>query len=473
MKQSLSKSETPFHVSVEPDVETFIVGPSYALLRRELGAFTGSLEPGIYKFKFRRGTEILEQLQEIPAATNAPVSIVPSRELQLETAVPRARSSRSMPKHVAAARDMSRQTQLHVGAGSSVYVFMRNDPEAPPRDPASGFTLHALDDTLIADLAQLAVRDDPAAPTCAAFNVELAPGAYRLRYSGDGEPVEQIVIACAGWQTQVFLLHDRPRSSSPSPPLASASILMCRDGFNPEDELLHLADAARVALTLDRERMPRALLTRLLNDKFDSPMLGIYAAHAIASSGAKDEMLGRVLDALEGLLPGHPDVVALRAASSTNLEIDHPPMLRSSWKALVAASVEGKVRFPPGSLASRIPPSLTPGTPWLIWEVNALLAAEGVEHDVTGDLAAIQSMIEQEPIATEDRPLHLDGWEGAVFSYLQRRTPGSGAMESLESTPVLMDERGIARAFGTTVQHVQTTVAGLAEKLKTLDVTKK
>jgi hypothetical protein len=389
---------------------------------------------------------------------------------------------------------MSRTTQAHAGSGSSIYIFIRMDADAPPRDPAKGFALHALDDTKIGDIEAQAVRDDPNHPTSAAFNISVAPGAYRLRYDDGTEAREQILIASGGWQTQAFLLHQAPvslessegtRSVTPHP-LANASVLMSTGEFDPDSELIELADSARIALSLGRVRMPRDLTSKLLMDKFESPMLGLYAAHAIALAGGKekDGLLERVIAALQSMIPDHPDVVALRLGSAHDVVIDTPPMLRSSWNALVDANLDGKVSFREGSLASRLPTSFVGDTPWLIWSVDALVPVEAASpRDVKADLAEIQSLIEttahqENPPA----PVELTGWEEAIYSYLQRRasyqreedSSDNAALESITrspaarpSAPSQLDERAIARAFGTTVNHVQSTVAKLAAKLKT------
>lgn len=468
----MSSSETPYRVPVDPDVETLIISSSFTVLRREVGPFSGSLPPGLYKFKFLRGASSAEQLVEIPGGAAQPVTVAPrADDLALDTAVPTARSKRAVPRQVSAAREMSQQTQAKRGAGgSSIYVFVRNDAEAPPRDPAAGFTLHALDDSLVADLGKEAVRDDAHQPSCAAFNIDVEPGPYRLRFHDGEEALEQMVIASRHWQTQVFLIHRRAAEGETAHPLANASVLMCRGGFNPDDEMMHLADAARVALGLGRVRMPRELVSRLLGEKFDNPMLGIYAAHAVAAGG-KSEMLPRLLEVLESMVPGHPDVVALRLDSAEGVEIETPPMLRSSWNRIVAASLDGKVALCAGSLASRLPPSVLTGTPWLIWSAGELLPAEATAHrDIGADLDEIARMAGAEAEEWMRKKLgegwRLSEWEEAVYSYLQRRASHQRSDTGLESMLPRLDERGIARAFGTTVGHVQATVAGLAAKLK-------
>jgi hypothetical protein len=468
----MTRSETPFRVEVESDVETFIIATDYALIRRELGSFTGKLPSGIYKFKFRRGTSIVEGLRELPA--NPPEAVVikpPEGALELESPVPMAHSKYTETRQVEAARVTSRKKHVtHGQDGSSIYVFVRNAPGAPPRDVRAGLSLHALDESVVAGSTQFEAGADA---SCAALNVEVEPASYRLRMLGPDGPVEQIVVASPGWQTQVFLLHE-PAESVPA--LATASVLMCRGGFNPDDEMLRLAESARIALTMQRGTMPRQLMSRLLNEKAENPMLGIYGAHAMVLSGGNDELLERVLQVLESLLPGHPDVTALRLGSASGVVIDTPPMLRTSWNAIVAANADGRLSLTPGSLASRIPATLDGGTPWLIWNVDALLdPAATTERNVEADLSALEALIagsldtEGDPAAPE-----LSGPEEALYSYIRSRASAArygredegAALESVAIQSIGLNDRRLARAFGTTVQQVQTTVSNLASKLK-------
>ncbi|HVG23128.1 MAG TPA: hypothetical protein VND45_03150 [Thermoanaerobaculia bacterium] len=470
----MTLSETPYHVDVESDVETFVIAPDYSLLRRELGPFSGTLPSGIYKFKFRRGTTLVEDLYELPPTVAEPVAIAPRHELELESAVPLQPSRQTDARQVTAARDASHKTQLTRGqGGSSIYIFVRNAPDAPPRSVAAGLSLYTLDGAPVADASDFEISGEESSQ-CAAFNVTVEPGAYRLRMSEAERTLEQIVVASPGWQTQIFLLHEAPTTVARPMALATASVLICRGGFDPGDEMLRLAEAARIALTMQRGTIPRHLVTRLLDEKFEHPMLGIYAAHAIAMRGGNDDgLLEHVLQALERLVPGHPDVVALRLESQSGMVIDTPPMLRTSWNAIVAANADGRLSLAPRSLASRIPASLAGGTPWLIWDVESLLQPEATEErNVESDLLSIDALIhatldsDEEPVVST-----LSGTEEALYSYLRSRASAVKqrvvTLEGLESTrPRMIDDRRLARAFGTTVQQVQTTVTTLAGKLK-------
>jgi len=448
-----ASTEPNVTIQAPRDVETFIIDHAFNLVTRGLGDFTASLPPGLYKFKFRRGLAVIETLEEIAAE---PRTIV-APKIEVSSSVPLASSRSTDESQLHAARRMSSEIHETIGNGSSIFIFARWKPgdRDAASDAATGLALHALDGTLLVDLQQKAQRDG----TSTGCNIALDPGAYRLRLTSGDEPLEQTIIASPGWQTQVFLMQELG-----TPALASASILMSRGGFDPESEMLQLADAARIALKEKRTVMPRELLSRLLDDQFDNPMLAIYAAHALASE-KPDEIFTRVLSALERLVPDHPDVAAVQlVAGAKPVEITAPPMLRASWNRILPASFDGAAILQPGTLASRIPAALLDGTPWLIWSPNALLEPEeAVARDVSGDLKELQARI-ADLIEADSHPADLSGPEEELFSYLHRRARIQ--KRTTRGTPLATTEKDLAMAFGTTVANVQAAVCNLANKLR-------
>lgn len=447
-----SSTETPnVTISAPRDVETFIIDHSFTLVHRGSGTFSRFVPPGIYKLKFRRGlaiTETLEEIGETPRTIEAP-------PLQYESAVPLRATRGTEQHHFDAARKISSSPNATLGTGAELFVFARSEG-ADAGDPMAGLTLHALDGTQIVDLQKQAVRSSDSG--CAGCTIALDPGGYRLRSTIVDEPLEQVVVASPLWQTQIFLMRE-PKL----PAIASASVLMSRNGFDPESEMLGLAEGARIALKEQRTVMPRDLLNQLLDDNFENPMLGIYAAHALASEPS-DPVFERTLSTLERLVPGHPDVAALRVgAGASGIEIDLPPMLRASWTRILAASVDGHVTLKEGSLSSRIPAALLEGTPWLIWSPNALLDEQAcVLRDISGDLHEIETWIgNAKDVAA---PVELNAQEEELFAYLARRARIQ--KKTTKSMPLKLDDKTLANAFGTTVANVQAAVSGLATKIR-------
>jgi len=455
-----ASTEQTITVNAPRDVETIIIDHAFNLVHHGVGSFTHSLAPGLYKFKYRRGLaihETLEEIGDVPRTIEAP-------QLEFSSSVPLRSTRGAETKHLDAARKLSNETHVTVGSGSRIFAFARwlAEDAQHSHDLTTRVTLHKLDGTLLVDLEQHAVVDDPNATTCAGCSIELDPGAYRFRLTRNDEPLEQIVVAVAGWQTQIFLLHEpSPRGETPPAPLASASILMSHGGFDPESEMLRMADAARIALQEKRTTMPRELLSELLDDNFANPMLGIYAGSAFATQSP--EALPRVLFALDRLVPGHPDVDALHlAAGESNAVIDAPPMLRASWNSIVKASLDGRAFMNPESLAARMPAALLEGTPWLIWSPNAVLDEnDAVVRDLSSDLSELEACVAD---LTSGPPVELSGAEEELFSYLRRRARIN--KKTTKSQPLRLDEKILATTFGTTVANVQAIVSGLATKLR-------
>src|SRR5204862_120095 len=131
----------------------------------------------------------------------------------------------------------------------------------------------------------------------------LAPGLYKFKYRRGLEIHDTLEE-----------IGDAPRTiDAPEVEFScSGPLSMSRGRFDPESEMLRMADAARIALQEKRTTMPRELLSELLDDNFANPMLGIYGGCALATQSP--DALPRVLFALDRLVPGHPDVNALHLA---------------------------------------------------------------------------------------------------------------------------------------------------------------
>jgi hypothetical protein len=460
----------PFSVAAEPDVETLVIDSSFRLVYKGIGSFSHAVPAGLYKFKFRRGGSWLEKNVELPSD----VPIAPDAEFSTSSAVPLRKTRGASERHFRAAQDLSQQTHESIGVGCRIFLFSRVNPSRPAnRDAALGLTLRTLDAATIVDFGAKAIRDDPSGMSCAGYTVEVNPGSYILRDESGPEALEMIVCASPGWQTQVFLLVEgASEGDAPPQTLTSAAVVMSRGGFDPESEMLRLADSARIALSESQVTMPRKLLEDLLDDNFENPMLGLYAAQAILAGG-DDALLSRVINTLDRLVPGHPDLLALHAfRDQTTVTIPTPPMLLSSWKLTVDACAKGTALLPPRSLVSRIPAALFTGTPWLVWSPNALLTEDDTEaRDVTIDLAEVQKIVATlaDSFDVDDLGIELSPAEDELLRYLSRRArlqriPTKRAMSRSES----FDERELAQMLSTTLAQTQRAISGLAAKLRQL-----
>ncbi len=313
--------------------------------------------------------------------------------IQFASAAPLEETSRTDIMQSGASQSNSTSYHLHLGTGSAVYIFCRDwttDHEKssrniqPDNHPARGLKL--VDDKG-ADLVNLS---DSAFPhylsgdeSWSACNISVNPGFYRLSLDiGDEETLEMNIVASPGWQTQVFLLqrdYGKKRGGRKAD-LANASIFLARlgEGFNgsrsqlyPDTQNFRMAEIARQGLINERSVLSDKTIEYMLNEKFSSPMLGIYGAHLLLMADSKEtntiEMVVKNLRRVLG--PAHPDVeaLALRAGTSTPFVFSELPMLRKSWAYVLNASTENPGLVPEDSFACKATQQLWSEGPWLIW----------------------------------------------------------------------------------------------------------
>jgi hypothetical protein len=373
-------------VCADSATEVFVIDGEFNLKDRGIGYLKTALEPGIYKVKVRAGFETQEQ-SVILRGQDQVVRIPP---FSFVSPAPLSETSRTHEFHIAAAYDESRKVHVSDGHGSSIFIFVRDwTSDTPPAqtesaypNPAEGLSLHDLDGNEIADLTRDGNRSDRWEPW-AGCNVELNPGCYLLNLKTTGGKVlEQTIVAAPGWQTQVFLLlkspGDQPQESRADQPqerrpdVHHAAILMAPmgEGFQPDNNSQRLAELARLGLANER-RVLSEDVRRMLDGKFENPMLGILGAHLLLLDAEPDQsLLGVVVNNLQNLLGhNHPDVeaLALKIHPGGNQSFPVPPMLRKSWNLIVNATMGGLDLVPDGSLAEKIATAVWGTNPWLIW----------------------------------------------------------------------------------------------------------
>lgn len=481
----MSGSEPPVEVQVVADraTETFLIDHTFRMVSRGMGNFTANLPPGLYKAKHQLGTEVVEHHFEIPRSSTAPVTVTAPDTLGYSSSVPLANTRNSGSDHLVEAAKLSGEQHAQFGAGSEIFVFARSWMEKKDGQiravssvaPAEGLSLHRLDGTKIVDYATQSARSQNTEDPWAGFTAVVDPGPYRLRFTPpDGRAIEQSVFASPGWQTQVFLLVERAEESRGyQPSLATASILMARlgAGFHPEDEMLRLSDAARVYLTSGRTAIARASMQEILSDQFENPMLAIYAAQALSSSDTDAQMVGQLLSTLHRLLgTSHPDVAALSLCANPNMagsiQIEAPPMLRSSWTKILDCATEMEGVMAEGSLAAQIPRDTVANTAWLIWPVDALVERTAPAQDV---LPYLQDVLKMHTGKIDDliTRFELDDKEQQIVSFLDSRARFQKRASTSKATILRVDDlKSMARAFGVTVGTAKANVASLADKFR-------
>ena len=324
--------------------EIIVLDTSYATVARALGRLETTLPQGLYKLRLRVGPAIDERLLELTDTVSLQIGPLP-----FATSVPLSHTANPNPADGAVAARRSRERQVKLGDGASVFIFAREPERGADEsggDPAAGLSLRAPEGELLANIETSAVVAEHIASWCA----DVAPGAYRLRLDrSDGSAVERALIVDAGQQAQVFLWTCEHRLADASTQrladLAKASLcISMSQGFEPEDDDLRLAELVAYALVQRREALSAKLLDRL-GEQPINPLLGLLGAHLMLREQKEPSPeFGALLDRLSILFgEAHPDVCALRLkqaiASGPDAVIRVPPLLRESWELAVEASV--------------------------------------------------------------------------------------------------------------------------------------
>jgi hypothetical protein len=399
--------------AADSGTEIFVVDGGLQLADRGIGHLvTKPLDPGIYKIKSRAGVETREQY----VALSKPGQSLILPPFAFASPAPLADTSKTHEYHVAGAQSGSRTVHVQAGSGSAIFVFSREwtassslDPSrraAPRANPAAGLWLLDAGGATVADLGAHARVDSSVPDPFAACNVAVDPGVYRLAVDvPGGARLEETVVACAGWQTQMFFLQ-RNVNAGRCADLVNGTVLMARGmGFLPDDSEVRQGELARLALANGRKVLSGDIL-QMLGGKFGNPMMGIFGGHLLlmdaspairAAGGAvvtpekKPDLglLAQVVLNLRGLVGvSHPDVEALAlACGGTAHRFSTPPMLRRSWAMIVDRTVSDSDLVPIGSLAADAAAHVLSEEPWLVWTSGDAPGVRGaIERNIASAL---------------------------------------------------------------------------------------
>ena len=406
--------ERPAHLKVtagSPLAELFLVDHDFALVNRGIGELDCTVESGVYKLKAKLGDAIAERLVVLEGDDEIDLSA----ELDVSSAAPLTGAARTRDaEDIDAARIESARVDPHDGHAARIFLMSRGWDDEPSPAAAPKLTLHRPDGTLVADASSSEARGGGMAMT-----VGVDPGPYFLRWEdGCGLPAEQCIHAVEGWQTQLFVLDEPDDEAALG--RARVSIHMGRDGFDPAEDQLHIAEQARTALA-DERRIAADFINEALPERLTNPMLGLFGAHLMliarnAQLEAEEERARRdtdrllapvqfeqkrfdaVVDALGGFLGGdHPDVVALATqASGAVIEalapVSAPPMLWRSWVLLIEASNLAPALVPVSVWRRTL--RLLPLRPFLLWSYEE---DQEVADDWTEGIAQALATAKREP----------------------------------------------------------------------------
>jgi hypothetical protein len=247
---------------------------------------------------------------------------------------------------------------------------------------------------------------------CKLFTYDTEPGCLVLEGTAENFPpdtrIRQPLWCSDKWCTLIFLSAN---STTGIPDLNTASVYQRRigDSFAPEltrpndRTTRHVLDSQRTTeLALHSLVGRRSLLSaqeidaELLVEKFSNPMLGILGCYPLLNEANPNEkLIATVLRNLDGLVPNHPDVTALKIKArriglkilnDDSLRTEWPPMLCSGFLTLRDEDWERQGTIRPGSLCDHIRTRILSGSLWTRW-----IAEKGNEEFLPGSRGSLSA----------------------------------------------------------------------------------
>lgn len=434
MSESNSEAANPtFTLEVDaghPAAEVILLDHRLRLIDRGIGLLKTEQPGGVYRAKVVLGRQSEERTILLDGDKTESLSVH-----EFASPAPLEGTSQTDASHVEAARRESSQVHLRAGEGATFFIFARRwVGESPDQRaeqllrPAHGLSVWTEDGEQIANLEESAVVD-PELDTWAALTISVDPGPYTLRFeTTQGGTLEQGLVACRDWQTQAFVLRKPgPYAADPgrSEPMdfVDLAVLMSRSGFGGNQDDMRLAEVARLALTDQRRVMSPDMVSRLLNEKFENPMLGLFGAHLMLTAHERSrkepreterpfpnlnehselgETFAKVVDNLRRMLdPDHPDVEALslkldEPTRQPSQPFTSPPMLRDSW-ALIVEATNDRPDILDRRVWQRIE-QMTASRPFLTWLIRpAQSEAVGAEDPLATTVKAHAAIAAKAP----------------------------------------------------------------------------
>ena len=393
-------------------LELSLIASDFRPLAGGMGRLSATVPPGIYQVVARAGPIVERKLIKLASGETYRDDDI---AVGFPAPAPVQNTTTSHEYHQYAAEEASRRVADTPGPPSGLVLVVRDvrGLEGPPLEPLDVAPFQLLDAQLrpLADFAGgWEVRGPEAVAT---WGTRLPPGGYALRTDParmrgsprqprGGQAFDQSIWLSHGWQTIVFI------TTGPGGPRSSAASVHMTDlGMNwmPFEVDVGLAlELAIWGLREGRSAVPDDLLNLLLGSKFANPMLGIVGAHSLLLRQRTDlALLDVVLNNLEGMVAGHPDVLALRwmmalrRAAEAGADagapalptaapeggVGWPPMLLASYRALIAMDAVHATALADGAPAERAASNLLVQGIWTSWLPLPPLAAE------IGDVPAV------------------------------------------------------------------------------------
>ena len=412
--------------------------------------------PGLYEARFEAGSSVREQLLTVEPGD--PVHHIHEQKIAFATPAPLPHTRSENPEHGQAARNISREVHRRLGKGGQLMVFVRDLDLRGRTIPTQGLTLHgpAGQYLNLSDDSLHGGGVDAGYPPWAGCTYQLDPGHWVVRaIAATGGEVEQTIVVCKGWQTQLFVERSRARLGGRArrPDLADAAVLMAKSdhGFDPQLRDLRAVELARQGLRDRRLAIDARQLETMLAGKPRNPMLAIYGAHLLVRRAKPDKrLIGRVARNLRSLMGDHPDLRAIELWLGEREVGDfaEPPMLKSSWSIIVKASARRPELVPRGSRSAAVTETIIGGGPWLRWRVprrsEPAVASLSPEQPLGRAIAEVAAALSGDPKEVLMQASEATPVEASVIALAQRAGNDAARISDTEILGSLRIPRTVA-----------------------------
>lgn len=398
MSTQIDPNTAALAVRADEDSEIFVLDADLQRRAYAVGVLRERLPKGIYKLRVVRGGAVVERIVELSADDHV--------ELRTAPAVPIAPIARAAGDH---AREIEALAEAAIAAGPgrraapAILVLVHRDGAETP-DPLASLTLSRW---LRMDERRRPSSDYPHAQIgerhWSAWAAGLQPGCHQLEL-GRGA-LRQAVMVAPGHQTRIFIRRRRRTEVSIQLAHPGARIVYDHEGETVE--------VARRAMETERPIfVAQSLVTRMLHDKWDNPLMGVVGAHLFLAAlereqkttaeprtgGLDDDVRRRAPDTLhevlrnlekllwrpDGELPSDLIALHLRALPFTGNhrafgKVREPPLFWASWRTLLAHSVPGGAVALTRALWSRVSQAFKSG-PYLAWRPGRVSIDAAVEQ---------------------------------------------------------------------------------------------
>lgn len=264
-------------------------------------------------------------------------------------------------------------------------VGSQSTSDFQPVQNAGGFELCSVNGNPIQTFGSLTLSPTPSGHWVSALQLE--SGWYTLAIPGDsGSRILLPLYVGARFSPSVFVELREQQEGSPRPDLDR--LLVSYDdresGIFRNTDRMRAIELARRSLVLGRNILTPALMEILYHQKYQDPILGLFAAHLLLSDRTGDKGATAFAEVVENTgkilgYPQHPDLVIARALGrqcgwwkAPSMPGDAgplvaPPLLRSSWDGMLQLKDRRQELVAMESPLRQIAGSLIRSNAWVLW----------------------------------------------------------------------------------------------------------